>query len=388
MSFAFGKTVFESSLPDLTIGVKDGNLMYTHPEQLLNRKRCRCYMTSSKGYKAYLINYLRYKLHLIVPPTSRRIATRARIINARIKTKLDAFFIGSTSQLAHAQDLNVTPGRTYVGNETLAIRAIMNKYISLAEASYYFMHQGGGFSCGAACNSPIFQLTALNTTWHSPNPASDGYIGVNTADKEIYVAWSGTRRVRSVVVDSMVVFTEFPNDIPGSAVHSGFHGTTDTVYSFILKNIRAAVETYPDFNVVFIGHSLGGANAVISALMFARDNEYTKDRIRVWTFGEPRVGNRRFAEYYTEVLGNQTYRVTNQADIVPHLPPWQILGYQHHPLELHILNKEGDIYVCHKTVREDLGGAYRWPTIDTGVADHVDYFGKPDITLFSPLIEW
>ncbi|KAJ2007123.1 hypothetical protein GGI04_001626 [Coemansia thaxteri] len=248
MSFAFGKTVFESSLPDLTIGVKDGNLMYTHPEQLLNRKRCRCYMTSSKGYKAYLINYLRYKLHLIVPPTSRRIATRARIINARIKTKLDAFFIGSTSQLAHAQDLNVTPGRTYVGNETLAIRATMNKYI--------------------------------------------------------------------------------------------------------------------------------------------RDNEYTKDRIRVWTFGEPRVGNRRFAEYYTEVLGNQTYRVTNQADIVPHLPPWQILGYQHHPLELHILNKEGDIYVCHKTVREDLGGAYRWPTIDTGVADHVDYFGKPDITLFSPLIEW
>ncbi|KAJ2831135.1 hypothetical protein FBU31_002337, partial [Coemansia sp. 'formosensis'] len=127
------------------------------------------------------------------------------------------------------------------------------------------------------------------------------------------------------------------------------------------------------------------SSAVISALNFVRDNEYIKERVRVWTFGEPRVGNRRFSEYYTEMLGNQTYRITNQADIVPHLPPWQILGYQHHPLEIHILNKAGDVYVCHKTVREDLDGAYRWPTIDSGVADHVDYFGKPDITLFSPL---
>ncbi|KAJ2461282.1 hypothetical protein GGF42_000295 [Coemansia sp. RSA 2424] len=186
----------------------------------------------------------------------------------------------------------------------------------------------------------------------------------------------------------MVVFTEFPADIHGSSVHSGFYESTNAIYRFILKNIQAAAADYPDYKIVFLGHSLGGASAVISALMFVRDNEFIKERVRVWTFGEPRVGNRRFSEYYTEMLGTQTYRITNQADIVPHLPPWQILGYQHHPLEIHILNKAGDIYVCHNTVREDLGGAYRWPTIDSGVADHVDYFGKPDITLFSPLLEW
>ncbi|KAJ1849940.1 hypothetical protein LPJ70_000141 [Coemansia sp. RSA 2708] len=123
-------------------------------------------------------------------------------------------------------------------------------------------------------------------------------------------------------------------------------------------------------------------------MAFAKDNEYPKDMIRVWTFGQPRVGNRMFSEYYTEVLGNQTYRITYQGDIVPHVPPWQVLGYQHNPLEIHIINKDGDFYVCQNTAREDLDGAYRWPTIDTGVADHVDYFGKPDITLFDPLIEW
>ncbi|KAJ2020607.1 hypothetical protein GGI06_002351 [Coemansia sp. S85] len=222
----------------------------------------------------------------------------------------------------------------------------------------------------------------------SPSPVSDGFIGINDMDKEIYVTWAGTRRVRSMIVDGMAMFTDFPTDIRGSTVHSGFHDSTNAVYGYILKNIRAVATEFPDYRIVFLGHSLGGASAVISALQFVRDNESIRERVRVWTFGEPRVGNRRFSEYYTEMLGNQTYRITNKADIVPHLPPWQLLGYQHHPLEIHILNKEGDVYVCHNTVREDLDGAYRWPTIDSGVADHVDYFGKPDITLFSPLIEW
>ncbi|KAJ2856755.1 hypothetical protein J3B02_001421 [Coemansia erecta] len=245
-----------------------------------------------------------------------------------------------------------------------------------------------GFSCGHPCDKPLFQKTLLNTTWHCPNPVSDGYLAVNPEEKEIYVVWTGTRRVRSIVADSLVIFQEYPTEISGSAVHSGFFQITNAVFPHILKNIRALAEDYLDYKVVFIGHSLGGANAVIAALMYARDNEFEKERVRVWTFGEPRVGNKLFAEYYTSMLGNQTFRVTNQADVVPHVPPWQILGYQHHPLEIHILNKDHDFYVCHNTVREDLDGAYRWPTIDTGVADHVDYFGKPDITLFQPLIHW
>ncbi|KAI9504035.1 hypothetical protein GGI26_005656 [Coemansia sp. RSA 1358] len=290
--------------------------------------------------------------------------------------------------VALAQDLDVIPGKIYSGNETKPYLDVMDKYMSLAEVSYYFLHQGGGFSCGPACEVPTLQNVVLNTTWHSPNPVSDGFIAINPADKEIYVAWAGTRRIRSAFVDSVAIFADYPTGIAGALVHEGFYESTRAAYPYILKNIRSAAEDYPNYKIIFLGHSLGGANAVLSALMFARDNEYIKDRIRVWTFGEPRVGNRPFAEYYTQVLGNQTYRITYQADIVPHLPPWQIFGYQHHPLEIHIINKAGDFYACQNTVREDLDGAYRWPTIDTGVADHVDYFGKPDIARFDPLIEW
>ncbi|KAJ1767786.1 hypothetical protein IW140_005114 [Coemansia sp. RSA 1813] len=264
----------------------------------------------------------------------------------------------------------------------------MDKYMSLAETSYYFLHQGGGFDCGPACDNPILKSVSLNTTWHSPNPVSDGFIGISPKDKEIYVTWTGTRRIRTVIADSVAIFADYPKEVAGSSVHAGFYETTRAAYPYILKNILAAAQDNPGYKIVFIGHSLGGASAVLSALMFARDNDIMKDRVRVWTFGQPRVGNRRFVEHYTDMLGNQTYRVTYGADIVPHIPPWQVLGYQHHPLEIHIIDKSDNFYVCQNTVREDLDGAYRWPTIDTGVADHIDYFGKPEIVHFDPLIEW
>ncbi|KAJ2560258.1 hypothetical protein GGH12_004963 [Coemansia sp. RSA 1822] len=352
MNIEFDKSGLEKSLPCLTIYVKDGNLTYTKPEQL-QRKRCRCFEKRSNRIPEDALNYVKFKVQSVIPP-----------------------------------DLDVTPGKTYTGNETKPYIDIMDKYMSFAETAYYFLHQGSGFSCGPSCDIPLYKSVNLNTTWHSSNPVSDGYIAISPEYKEIYVVWAGTRRIRSVAVDAMAIFEDFAPDVPGTTVHVGFAESTNAVYPHILKNIRAAAEDNPDYKIVFVGHSLGGANAVLSALKFAKDNEYIKDSIRVWTFGQPRVGNRQFAEYYTEMLGNQTYRITYQGDIVPHVPPWQVLGYQHHPLEIHVINKDGDFYVCQNTVREDLDGAYRWPTIDTGVADHLDYFGKPEITRFDPLIEW
>ncbi|KAJ1965573.1 hypothetical protein GGI12_000671 [Dipsacomyces acuminosporus] len=279
---------------------------------------------------------------------------------------LMGIFACLVSVLVWAQDLHVEPGKAYIGEEAKLHTDIMKKYMRFAEVSYYFIRQANGFSCGEAY----------------------GYLAVNSREKEIYVVWTGTRRIRSIVVDAIAVFGRFPKQVPGSSVHAGFLDSTDSVYPHIVKNIHALDQDFPDYNIVFIGHSLGGASAVLSALAYAMDNQGSKDRIRVWTFGQPRVGNRPFVEYYTQMLGSQTYRVTYQADIVPHVPPWQILGYQHHPQEIHIINKQGDFYVCQNSSREDLDGAYRWATIDAGAADHVDYFGMPDITRFEPLLEW
>ena len=59
--------------------------------------------------------------------------------------------------------------------------------------------------------------------------------------------------------------------------------------------------------------------------------------VQVMTFGQPRVGNAAFSSYYGKLVPN-TIRVTNDHDIVPHLPPYYPYfpqkTYHHFPIEV------------------------------------------------------
>lgn len=66
------------------------------------------------------------------------------------------------------------------------------------------------------------------------------------------------------------------------------------------------------------------------------------------TFGQPRIGNGVFASLYSRLVPN-TIRVTNDHDIVPHLPPYYYRlpqkTYQHFPREVrHCIMKWWNLY--------------------------------------------
>lgn len=63
----------------------------------------------------------------------------------------------------------------------------------------------------------------------------------------------------------------------------------------------------PDYQTIFIGHSLGGALATISAF-YCIDRNIIKNEPVLITFGQPRVGNDLFARYLTENI-KQIYRI-------------------------------------------------------------------------------
>ena len=69
--------------------------------------------------------------------------------------------------------------------------------------------------------------------------------------------------------------------------------------------------------ISFIGHSTGGAMAVLYADQFER--KHPKKTKRVVTFGQPSVGGRAFANQYS--LGHKTYRICCDIDMVTFLPP-------------------------------------------------------------------
>lgn len=76
------------------------------------------------------------------------------------------------------------------------------------------------------------------------------------------------------------------------------------------------------------GHSLGGAIASLSV----PDIKQTFGNIGgLITFGEPRVGNQAFSNYYASV--SECDRVVHYSDIVPHIPP-AALNFYHQGKEV------------------------------------------------------
>ena len=206
------------------------------------------------------------------------------------------------------------------------------------------------FTCLSRCDDfPSFELI---TTWNTGPLMSDscGYITYdhNPRNPRIILAFRGTYSIANTIVDLSTVpqfyvpylgendTTTTEPSCQNCTVHSGFltswHHTRDT----IVPRLNEALLQYPDYQVTLVGHSLGGAVALLAGLEF---------QARGWnpqitTFGEPKVGNQAFVEHIdAEFVSNKEKsryrRVTHADDPVVLLPPTE-WGYRPHAGELYI----------------------------------------------------
>lgn len=73
-------------------------------------------------------------------------------------------------------------------------------------------------------------------------------------------------------------------------------------------------------------------------------------KIQLYTFGQPRTGDRDYAVAHDSLVRHSvcalikrdfklpnTFRITHERDIVPHVPPENFEGYWHHKDEVRIL---------------------------------------------------
>jgi triacylglycerol lipase len=106
---------------------------------------------------------------------------------------------------------------------------------------------------------------------------------------------------------------------PGSLIH--VHRGFLSAYRCCEHEIAKAVDALPGSRGLYItGHSLGGALAQIASAALERDT-----LAACYTFGSPRVGTERF-DYEVKC---PHYRLVNNWDIVPGVPPATPWGYWH-----------------------------------------------------------
>jgi triacylglycerol lipase len=103
--------------------------------------------------------------------------------------------------------------------------------------------------------------------------------------------------------------------VPGK-VHRGFAEALEASWPALERLVVASVDRGQPVWVT--GHSLGGAEATLTAVRLAQLGLALGP---LYTFGAPRAGNGDFARAADLLLERAIYRVVNESDLVPRLPP-------------------------------------------------------------------
>lgn len=260
------------------------------------------------------------------------------------------------------------------------------KHVLLAAAAYCDPKAIETWSCppctraAAALGVPRLDVTAVVNGNQSALQAF-----VARADDRVYVAFRGSAAWLNFYLD----VDEYRSVAYGGAacegclVHDGFIYAWQDVNTSVVGAVRKALAATPRGELVVVGHSLGGAVAVLAALELHA--AIGRPLAAVYTFGEPRVGNANFAQQYrSRAKLWPTWRVTHAHDIVPHLPPrnWlvpYVLTYEHHTREVWYDNYTDSTHhiVCNGTNGEDFACADSVWVYQLSVSDHLHYLDQP-----------
>ncbi len=133
------------------------------------------------------------------------------------------------------------------------------------------------------------------------------------------------------------------SDCTSCTVHLGFMTSWRHTRPHVLPHLEELIKQHPKYQLVIVGHSLGGAVATLASLDFKSRGWNPQ----VTTFGEPRIGNQALMRYIDETFttngrkntSGMFRRVTHVNDPVPLLPlsEW---GYGMHAGEIYISKPE------------------------------------------------
>ena len=137
------------------------------------------------------------------------------------------------------------------------------------------------------------------------------------------VTFRGSSSIRNWITDADFVRAVLVTGATGCCrVHAGFEQALSSILAAIIRALGGCGGVRTNKPIFLGGHSLGGSLAILAALELVRNGFRVA---QVYTFGQPRVGNGDFCALYNAALGDSTYRMVYQEDIVPripHFPAW------------------------------------------------------------------
>lgn len=166
---------------------------------------------------------------------------------------------------------------------------------------------------------------------------ADGHavlIGYNGQD--IVAAFRGSLSMRDWISDiENAALTDYEH-CENCKVGVGWYGAVKSVKQLVVNAIQEIYDNHDEAGIIITGHSLGAAMAPLFVIELEQINPTLSEQViyPIYTFGQPRVGNEEYANWFMAKTGeNDWYRVVHHDDPVPHLPP-PALKFVHMSMEV------------------------------------------------------
>ncbi|GLJ29405.1 hypothetical protein SUGI_0579720 [Cryptomeria japonica] len=96
-------------------------------------------------------------------------------------------------------------------------------------------------------------------------------------------------------------------------------------YFVLCQKLKTLLQIHKNAKLIVTGHSLGGALAILfSAMLFVNEEDkLLENLLAIYTFGQPRVGDKEFGDFMDSTVNQPTpryFRVVYSNDLIPRLP--------------------------------------------------------------------
>lgn len=218
-----------------------------------------------------------------------------------------------------------------------------------------------------------------------------GFVAISHIEKAIVLGFRGsTGEKQASVIASSVLSHPKKSFITGGEVQLYFKTAFNALWQCLESVVKSAISAHPSYKLWVTGHSLGGALASLASAWIVYNRTIPRKNIILYTFGMPRVGNKKYATEHDKLVNN-SFRVVNYDDPVTHMPTQKYnvdetnVPY-HHGVEVfysRVANdaKKSPHKECHgKPFNEDQSCSF--PVVENLVFDgdldqHKEYFGVP-----------
>ena len=145
----------------------------------------------------------------------------------------------------------------------------------------------------------------------------------NDEYKKIVVAFPGTSTILELI-DEFFFQGKAELDLEVEGKYIDIMENYLDIFNLIKEDLFNNLESItgindPDYQVIFIGHSIGGAIATISSFYYIKKYNFNAQNILI-TFGQPKVGNENFAKELTSLMDGRIYRIARPDDIATLFP--------------------------------------------------------------------